>query len=184
MNRKTVRVRLVELSSLGARPFGNTEGKEVFRKLRERVEAHPEADIFGISLDGIAATDASFPRESVISLAKQLRAEKGFYLEDITDRDLIDNWSYAARAKEQPITIWRGDEFEILGPELGSAGREMVDYVLRHSPVLTTQVASALHISVPNASTRLKHLVLSGYFLRTEDVAPSGGIEYRYKAIR
>lgn len=167
----------------GDRPFGNAQGKEVFRKLLEIVDAHPEADVFGISLAGIVATDASFPRESVIAAAKQLRAEKGFYLCDVTDRDVIDNWSYAARAKEQPIVIWRGEEFEILGPELGSAGRQMVDYVLRHSPALASEVAAALHLSVPNASTRLKHLVLSGYFLRTDDVAPTGGIEYRYKAI-
>jgi hypothetical protein len=182
MNRKSVQVKLRELTS-GDRPFGNAEGKEVFRKLLAVVEAHPEAEVFGISLAGIAATDASFPRESVISVAKQLRGEKGFYLHDLTDRDLIDNWSYAARAKEQPIVIWDGDKFEVLGPELSAAAREMVHYVLRNGPVLASKVAADLHISVPNASTRLKHLVISGYMLRSEDVAETGGIEYRYKAI-
>lgn len=176
-------MKLRELTS-GDRPFGNAEGREVFRKLLDIVAAHPESDVFGISLAGIVATDASFPRESVISVAKQLRAEKGFYLCDLTDRDLIDNWSYAARAKEQPIVIWRGEDFEVLGPEMGPAAKELVAFVLANGPVLASQAAAALHISVPNASTRLKHLVLSGYFLRTEDVAPSGGIEYRYKPIR
>lgn len=182
MNRKTVQVLLHELAESDS-PFGNEKGKEVFRRLQKVVEAHPEADVFGISLAGIVATDASFPRESVIALAKQLRGEKGFYLENVVDRDLIDNWCYAARAKEQPIVIWSADKFEVLGPELGAAAREMVDYVLRNGPVLASKVAADLYISVPNASTRLKHLVISGYILRSEDVAETGGIEYRYKAI-
>lgn len=182
MNRKAVQVQLRALTS-GDRPFGNAEGKEVFRKLHRFVEEHPGADVFGVSLKGIAATDASFPRESVVALAKQLRNEKGFYLEHLTNRDLIDNWNYAARAKEQPLVIWEGDVFEILGPEMSSASRELVEYVLRHGPVLASQVAADLNLSVPNASTRLKNLVTHGYLMRSEDVAESGGIEYRYKAI-
>jgi hypothetical protein len=182
MNRKTVQVQLRELTS-GDRPFGNAEGKEVFRKLLRYVEEHPDADVFGISLHGISATDASFPRESVVSLAKQLRNEKGFYLEHLTNRDLIDNWNYAARAKEQPLVIWAGDVFEVLGPEMSPASRELVEYVLRRGPVLASQAAADLHLSVQNASTRLKTLVAHGYLLRSEDVAESGGIEFRYMPI-
>jgi hypothetical protein len=183
MNQKTVVVRLRDFTK-NAHPFGNSEGKEVFRKLLDFVEQRPDTDVFGISLDGIEATDASFPRESVISVAKQLRGEKGFYLVDLVNRDLIDNWSYAARAKEQPLVIWSNSEFEIVGPELNKSTRDLIQYVLSKGSVLASQVASDLGLSVPNASTRLKNLVSQGFIRRMEDAADSGGIEYRYSAIK
>lgn len=166
------------------RPFGNSQGKAVFRGLADFVEAHPTVRVFGISLAGIEATDASFPRESVISLAKQLRGEKGIYLTDLHNRDLIDNWSYAALAKSQPLIVWTGQEFEIIGPEMNQATKTLVTYVLQQSKVTASQVAADLGLSVQNASTRLKNLVLQGYFLRIEEVADTGGIEFRYLAIK
>lgn len=165
-------------------PFGNKEGKDVFRRLSEFVHEHHEANVFGISLDGIGATDASFPRESVVSLAKQLRGEKGFYLHDLTNRDLIDNWNYAAKAKEQPLVIWNESEFEVIGAEMSVATAELVRYVLHNGSVMASQVASDLDLSVQNASTRLKKLVADGYIMRTEDVAESGGIEFKYAPIK
>ncbi|MGS1115686.1 DNA-binding protein [Castellaniella sp. UC4442_H9] len=183
MNQKTLVVRLRDFTK-NAHPFGNSEGKEVFRKLLDFVEQRPDTDVFGISLDGIEATDASFPRESVISVAKQLRGEKGFYLADLVNRDLIDNWSYAAKAKEQPLVIWSNSEFEIIGPELNKSTRDLVQYVLAKKSVLASQTASDLGLSVANASTRLKNLVWQGFIRRTEDAADSGGIEYRYMAIK
>lgn len=177
---------LVKLSGFtkNAHPFGNNEGKEVFSKLLDLVGKNPNVEIFGVSLEGIEATDASFPRESVISVAKQFRGEKGFYLSNLTNRDLIDNWNYAARAKEQPLVIWNGNDFEIIGPELNNSTRELVEYVLSKGSVLASQVANDLGLSVPNASTRLKNLVTQGFIHRTEDVADTGGIEYRYSPIK
>lgn len=183
MNQKTILIKLLELTK-NATPFGNSQGKEVFQKLLEFVEQRPRTEVFGISLEGIEATDASFPRESVISVAKQLRGEKGFYLTDLSNRDLIDNWSYAARAKEQPLVIWNNGDFEIIGPELSQSTRDLVEYVLSKGSVLASQAASDLGLSVPNASTRLKNLVMQGLIRRAEDVADSGGIEYRYLAIK
>lgn len=165
-------------------PFGNNKGKEVFHKLLDFVEKNPEIQVFGISLEGIEATDASFPRESVISVAKQLRGEKYFYLADLYNRDLIDNWNYAALAKDQPLVIWNDDDFELIGPELNKSTRDLVEYVLSKGSVLASQVASQFGLSVPNASTRLKNLVINAYLRRSEDVADTGGIEYRYSAIK
>lgn len=165
-------------------PYGNSEGKEVLRRLSEFVEQNASCSIFGISLEGITATDASFPRESVVTLAKQLRGEKGFYLTDLVNRDLIDNWSYAALAKDQPLVIWNDSNFEIIGPELNKSTRDLVEYVLQRGAVLTSQVAADLGLSVPNASTRLKNLVTQGYLLRSEDAAQTGGIEFKYSAIK
>ena len=183
MNQNSVDVKLRDFTR-SERPFGNVEGKEVFRKLAEVVEQNPRAQIFGISLKGIKATDASFPRESVVALAKHFRGERGVYLTGLADRDLIDNWTYAARFKDQPLVIWHGSEFEVIGPELNAPTRTLVDYVLQKRSVLASQAAADLDLSVQNASTRLKNLVTAGYLLRIEDVAESGGIEFKYKAIR
>ena len=80
--------------------------------------------------------------------------------------------------------IWRGDSFEVIGPEPSTSGRELLDYVLTNRSVLASQVAADLNLSVQNASTRLKRLVADGYILRAEDIASTGGIEYKYVAIR
>lgn len=165
-------------------PFGNGQGKEVFRMLVDFVDQHPTVRTFGVSLAGIVATDASFPRESVIALAKHLRGEKGIFLIDLHNRDVIDNWNYAAKAKEQPIVIWRGDEFEVIGPELTQSGQALLEFVLRKGSALASEAAAELNVSVPSASTRLKKLVEEGYIRRVEAGAESGGIEFKYEAIR
>ncbi len=183
MNQNSIVVKLRAFTE-SDRPFGNTEGKDAFRKLTDFVERKHGVRVIGISFDGITATDASFARDSVVSLAKQLRGERGFYLTDLSNRDLIDNWGYAAKAKEQPLVIWTGDDFEIIGPVLSPSTRTLVEYVLRSGTAVTAQVAADLGLSVPNASTRLKALVTQGYLLRVEEGAVSGGYEYRYQAIR
>jgi len=182
MNQNYVDVKLRDLTS-SERPYGNLEGKDVFRKLVVLAEENPGSKILGVSLSGIEATDASFARESVVSFAKHYRSERGVFLTDLHDRDLIDNWNYAARAKDQPLVIWSASGFEVIGPELNAPTRVLVDYVLEKKSVLASQAASDLGLSVQNASTRLKNLVNAGYFLRAEDVAETGGIEFKYKAI-
>lgn len=183
MNQNPIIVKLLNFTS-NASPYGNIEGKSVFRKLVDFVEEHPRTQIFGVSLDGIEATDASFPRESVVSVAKHFRGERGVFLTDFRDRDLIDNWTYAARAKDQPLVIWNDANFEVIGPELNPSTRSLVEYVLKKRSVVTAQVAADLGLSVQNASTRLKGLVAAGYVLRAEEAAESGGIEFKYTAIR
>ena len=184
MNQNSIVVKLRDFTGGTDRPFGNSQGKAVFRGLADFVEAHPATRVFGVSLDGIEATDASFPRESVIALAKQLRGERGIYLTDLHNRDLIDNWSYAALAKAQPMVIWNGQDFEVIGPEMNQATKALVHYVLQQGQVTTSQVAADLGLSVQNASTRLKKLVQEGYFLRIEEAAETGGIEFKYLAIK
>jgi hypothetical protein len=182
MNQNSIVVKLLDFTGTD-RPFGNTEGKVAFGKLLNFVEGKHGLKVIGVSFDGITATDASFARDSVVSLAKQLRGERGFYLTDLSNRDLIDNWNYAAKAKEQPLVIWTGEQFEVIGPDLTPATRTLVEYVLSKGEALASQAAADLGISVPNASTRLKTLVAQGYLLRVEEGAESGGIEFKYKSI-
>lgn len=180
MNENQLIIKLLDITE-NDHPFGNVQGREAYRKLVDFVEAHPLQKVFGISLEGIVATDASFPRESVISLAKQYRGEKWFFLEKFSSRDLVDNWRYAAKAKDQPLTIWSGDEFEIIGPDINSATEELIRYVIKNGAVTASMVASNLSLTIHNASTRLKRLVSEGFLIRSEEVAPSGGKEFLYR---
>lgn len=183
-NSSRMQIQLLDLTN-SSHPFGNAQGKEIFRKICDIVDKNPRTIVFGISLAGIEATDASFPRESVIAAAKYYRGQHWFFLTDLNDRDLIDNWKYAAQAKQQPLVLWHHDDsFEVIGPDISSSASELVEYVLRNRKVSAAKAAADLDLSVPNASTRLKKLVSDGYFLRNEDIADTGGIEYTYEAIR
>ncbi|MET2900476.1 helix-turn-helix domain-containing protein [Vibrio rotiferianus] len=165
-------------------PFGNVQGKDVFHKLMNKVDSHPSCTVFGISLDGIEATDASFPRESVVALARFYRGDKSFYLTDVADQDLIDNWSYAAEAKGQPLVIWSGNQYKVIGPEMTKGTSDMVEFVLDNGSATTASISAAFGISIPNASTRLKKLYSAGYITRSEEAAESGGKEFIYYAIK
>ncbi|MFV3305164.1 winged helix-turn-helix domain-containing protein [Pseudomonas sp. NY15181] len=182
MNQKSITVKLIDFTE-DDHPFGNVQGKATFGKLTEFVDTHPQYSIFGVSLAGIEATDASFPRESVVAVAKLFKGERGFFLKDLKSRDLLDNWSYAAQAKDIPLTVWANDGYDIIGPEISSSTRALLDCVLSQRSVTAAKVAEALKISVPNASTKLKKLKDQGYILRAEEAAESGGIEYVYLAI-
>ncbi|MCG9729591.1 winged helix-turn-helix domain-containing protein [Shewanella sp. Isolate13] len=165
---------------------GNQEGKMVYRSLLDAVESYPDVKLFEISLAGISRTDASFPRESVVALAKQFRGEKGFFLTGISieDRDFIDNWHYAALIKKQPLTVWFKEGFRTLGPELSSAMAEILSSILAKSETTTSEVAKLFNLTAPNASSKLKKLANDGYILRVERIAPSGGMEFVYCPIK
>jgi len=164
--------------------WGHVQGREIYEKLRAIVESHPAELIFRISLDGVRRTDISFPRESVIELARSYRGRRGFCLIDLSDQDLLENWDAAARRHEQPLTVWsNGTISRILGPEPSTGLRDMLQYV-RSVPVARTSEAEAkLHLKIPNASNKLKQLWLEGYILRQEQSASSGGVEYEYVRI-
>lgn len=68
-------------------PFGNKQGRKTFALLSDYIDEHP-ADIYEISMDGIEATDVSFPRECVVSLAKMMKGEKGLFLSGELSKDL------------------------------------------------------------------------------------------------
>ncbi len=180
MNQKQAKIVLSEFAGSQTLLYGNSAGKEVFSQLKDFIDAHYSVNLFEISLEGIKATDASFPRESIVALAKQYRGEKGFFLTGITHRDLIDNCDYAAKAKEQPLVIWSNDEFEIIGPTINSSMKNIVDYAYQHSSLTTSMISEKFDLSAQNASAKLKKLSDLGYLLRIEEVAESGGREFRY----
>ena len=164
--------------------WGHDEGRLVYSKLLSLVEANPATLVFAISLEGVRRTDASFPRESVVELAKRYRGFRGFCLVDVPDQDLLDNWEAAATKRVQPIVVWDGDKYRIIGPPPSEGNHKMFNYVSCVPSTTAGTAASALDYLVPNASNKLKQLWLEGYILRRERTAPSGGVEFEYFRIK
>jgi DNA-binding transcriptional ArsR family regulator len=176
-------IRLVDLAGTTGL-MGSELGRSVFDRLRTILLENPHQRVFALSADAVTRVDATFARESVLALAKQNRGLKVFCLIDISDQDHLDNWDYAADNQGQPLTSWNGDEPYILGAQLTSIRRKIVDFVLERSVVSTTDVAEQFGISISNASTTLKYLLDQGYIHRTEKKAVTGGVEYFYRSIR
>lgn len=164
--------------------FGNQEGREVYQAISMYIDEHPEYCIFEVSLRGIDATDASFPRESIVSLAKNFRGEKAFYLTNFKNKDLIDNWQYGAEAKEQPLLIRHEDKHLWIGPKVNSATQELLDFIYEQPRVTTSLIANHFDVSIPNASMKLKKLFNQGYILGEKETASSGGYEFVYRPIK
>jgi hypothetical protein len=164
--------------------WGRAQGSQVYERLRKVVESHPTEVIFRISLRGVEHTDISFPRESVVELAKTYRGMRGFCITDLTDPDLYDNWDAGAQRREQPLIRWNEDKsWGILGPQPSIGLLPMFEYVMSVSVAYTNESAAHLHLKIPNASNKLKQLWLEGYILRRERSANSGGVEYEYLRI-
>ncbi len=164
---------------------GNERGRHVFEELRKVVATTPVGTVLEISLAGIEATDVSFARESVVSLAKLHRCERGFFLTNFGSQDLIDNWDSAAKAKDQAIVIERGrGRYDVLGPSLSNGARELFEFAIKEGTVTTSMVVEQFNLSAPNASARLKKLYSMGLLLGAKETAETGGLEYVYRAIR
>jgi hypothetical protein len=163
--------------------WGNAEGREVFQRLLKKIEADPTKGVYRVSLDGVRRTDASFPRESVIELARRFRGNKGFCLVDIADPDLLDNWDAAAAKRDQPITVWRNGKPEIIGRKPTAGNGDVLNYVLSNSEATAANTAKQLKLQLTNASTKLRQLEKEGFIMRRDEVSPTGGIEYKYFSI-
>jgi len=169
---------------MGPDGWGHIQGRRVREDLQTRVESCPAEDIIVLSLEGVEHTDVSFPRESVVELAKQYRGQRGFCLTHLNDQDLLENWDAAALKREQPLIVWGAvGTWRILGPQPSAGLREMLHYVLSVPIARTSEAASALNLKVPNASNKLKQLWQEGDILRREHAAGSGGSEYEYVRI-
>lgn len=184
MNEMAFEIRLRDLMA-SSDGWGHEEGREVFANLLKVVESNPGKRIFRISLAGVSRTDASFPRESVMELARRYRGDKGFCLVDGSNPDLLDNWDAAAEKKNQPMVVWLSDEkYQLIGPQPSRGNTATLAFALLTPVVRAAEVAEQLDLKVQNASTKLKQLWEQGFLLRREDVADSGGVEYQYFRIR
>ena len=163
--------------------WGTEEGRVTYERLLRYVEEHPGITVFRVSLDGVRRTDASFPRESVMELARRLRKKAGFCLVDVDNEDLLSNWDSAALKKEQPMVAWTRKGHRLLGPKPSQGNFELFEFVLGRFESRAAEAGDALSLKLTNASTKLKQLWEQGYILRREETAESGGIEYVYSPI-
>jgi hypothetical protein len=164
--------------------WGSEEGSEVREKILRAIDARPEATVIRVSLAGVRRTDTSFARESVMEVAYRLRGRKGVCVTDIPSRDVFDNWNAAALAREQTMVVWGAKGPELIGPQPSEDTWELLKLVLDRGDVNTAEAARALDKQVNNVSTRFKRLAEEGLVLRREVSAPTGGLEFRYLAIR
>ncbi len=183
MNENALQIRLRDFMSRDD-GWGHEEGQSVLGQLLRAVEDHSRVDLVRISLEGVRRTDASFPRESVVELARRYRGEKGVCLTHCTNQDLLDNWDAAALKKEQPLLVWNDDQYRIIGPPPSLGNQEMLQLALSRASITASTAAKALDLKITNASMKLKQLEQQGYLLRKEVVSPSGGKEFVYLRIK
>jgi DNA-binding transcriptional ArsR family regulator len=183
MNETRAVVKLRELMN-NPHGWGRDQGREVFQLLIQKVEANPGKLIIEVSLEGIERNDISFASETVVELAKRYRGNKGFCLSHVADVDLLENWEAAAAKKGQPLMVWDGETGRVIGVQPSQGNAAAFEYMLSKSSVTASEIANALDLQITNASTKLKQLWEQGFLLRRQEIAESGGVEFRYFAIR
>lgn len=70
-------------------------------------------------------------------------------------------------------------DWKLLGT-YSKADLETLDQVIRFGKVETSELSKALNISVPSCNNRLKSLQRLGLVRRQEEIAPTGGKQYKY----
>ena len=170
----------------GTEGWGRGQGREVYQKLIDCVEAHPGVMVFRVSLEGIRRVDISFASETVIEIAKKYRRTKGFCFIDLTDKDMLENWEAAAERKVQPMMVWDGDLGHVIGVQPSQGNLAAFKFALekQQRTRATEFAADNKDISIANASTKFKNLFEQGFLLRREESADSGGVEYLYYIIK
>lgn len=164
--------------------WGRDQGRKVYQKLIQFVEANPGVMIFKISMNGIKRVDISFASETIVEIARRFRGGKGFCFFDLKDPDILENLDAAASRKVQPIMVWEGKKGRVLGirPSQGNLGA--FNFALgRHRTKATQFVEVSKGMTIPNASTKFNQLWQQGYLLRRQDVAETGGKEFVYYRI-
>ncbi len=164
--------------------WGRDQGRQVLAKLLALVDAHPDASVFRISLEGVERMDVSFASETLVALAKRLRGNKGICILDLQSIDMRENIEAAATRMEQPLMIWMADQGEIIGCEPSPGTRAALNFALTRREVRASEFSDIMgDVSIANASSKFKQLWQQGYLLRCEGAADTGGVEYRYRAI-
>lgn len=169
----------------GRKPgWGVADGTDVRERFQNIIAAHPEVDIFVISLEGVGRLDASFPREAFGRLIHEYLGKKGFLITDIVSENQIDNIEAGANRLEIPIHIFYENEYKVLGNiEPKRTHKDFYELVRNNGWLSVSELSEQLDVRVNNASNKLKSLVSEGFLLRKEHVAPSGGVEFFYYPI-
>lgn len=167
--------------------IGDDEGKLIFNELVFFIDQKPQYNIFYISIKGVVF-DASFAREAIVRLARYYRKNKGVCLLDADKEMLRLNLLAPVLSLGQPIPYYSKGNFDhIKTDKIGIPSKTnlpIFSFVFDNGVTSASDVAEHLDIKVNNASTKLKSLYEEGFLLRIEDKSESGGVEYKYYAIK
>lgn len=163
-------------------------GKEVHKALIPEIQQFLDSKVIYLSMKGIKVVDSSFAREAIIRTMKEYREKIGFCLVDIENEEYLDNFAAGAIKLQQPVFIKLPTGDAIIGPTYpkgpSKGAQEVLDYAKSHRVVTATMLKSDLGLTITNASTKLKQLLEQGYLLRKQEVASSGGVEFKYFPIQ
>jgi hypothetical protein len=164
--------------------WGREQGRQVFHRLLDTVEATSDCAVFRISMRGVDRADISFASETLVELARRFRGQKGFCLVDLTDLDVKENFDVAAARKAQPLIVWASGTAVVVGVQPRPGTRDALEFALRRPQTRAAEfVAEKPGITISNASMKFKQLWEQGFLLREETAADTGGVEYVYARI-
>lgn len=165
--------------------WGRAAAREVYGRLVDFVESGAGKTVFRVSVNGVKRVDISFASETIVEVARRYRGKKGFCFIDLKDPDMEENWAAAAERAKQPLISWLDGKAKILGPQPSQGVADAFQFALAKGETrVSDYTAKAKEISITNASTKFKQLWESGFLLRREAAAESGGIEYVYVPIK
>lgn len=165
--------------------WGREQGRQVFRRLLDTVDASPDCTVFRVSMRGVERADISFASETLVELARRFRGRKGFCLVDLADPDVKENYEAAAARKAQPLIVWTGGGVQVLGAQPSQGTRDALEFALKRPHTRAAEfVMERSGMTIANASMKFKQLWEQGFLLREESAADSGGVEYVYRRIR
>jgi hypothetical protein len=184
MNERTCVIALRDYMDDGE-GWGREQGREVFRRLLERVEAASAGcAVFRVSMRGVDRADISFASETLVELARRFRGSKGFCLIDLDDPDVRENYEAAAARKAQPLIVWTGATPIVIGTQPSQGTREALEFALQRPYTRAAEFALEKQgMTIANASMKFKQLWEQGFLLREESAADTGGVEYVYSRI-
>jgi hypothetical protein len=168
----------------GAEGWGREQGRQVFQRLLDTVEADPNCTMFRVSMRGVERADISFASETLVELARRFRGSKGFCLVDLSDQDVKENYEAAAARKTQPLIVWRGKTASVIGAQPSQGTRQALEFALKRPRTRAAEFAvDTSDMTIANASMKFKQLWEQGFLLREESAADTGGVEYIYQRI-
>lgn len=161
--------------------WGRVQGSAVAARLVEYLDSVPDQHIVRLSMEGVEKLDASFASEAIVEVIKRYRRTKGICLVNLESPGIRLNIDLAAERVGVPITVWNGEEVDVIGLRPSAGNREALNYVLAHARVRAAEFADYADVSIANASTKLKQLWEQSFVMRTESAADSGGVEFLYR---
>ena len=164
--------------------WGRSDGRLVYARLLNFIEAHPESLMFRISFKGVRRIDISFASETLVELTARYLTQRGICIVDLTDVDVLENIDAAAQRKGVPLMAWVGNESKVLGLKPSAGVEQALKFALSKRELRTAEFAAvAPSLSMANISMKFKQLFEQGFLLRREETAESGGKEYTYMRV-